>query len=68
MAYIQRSASGDTVTPMQEHESDDREALRVRAYFLWLAEGRPEDRHVEHWLEAESSLQPAEDEPVTEKG
>jgi hypothetical protein len=37
---------------------EDEEALRVRAYFLWLDEGCPDDRHVDHWLQAESELAP----------
>lgn len=32
------------------------QALAEAAYFLWLAEGRPEGRAAEHWAEAEAAL------------
>lgn len=31
--------------------------IRCCAYFLWLAQGRPEGRDLEHWLAARQSLQ-----------
>jgi hypothetical protein len=37
------------------HKHDD-EATRKKAYERWLAEGRPEGRHLEHWREAEAEL------------
>ncbi len=43
------------------------EEIAVRAYYLWEAAGRPEGRAIEHWLEAEARLRPANkpgDEPV----
>jgi hypothetical protein len=30
----------------------DRNAIRERAYFLWLREGRPEGRAQDHWRSA----------------
>ena len=30
------------------------EEIRQIAYYLWLEEGRPDGRHLEHWLRAES--------------
>ena len=30
--------------------------VRARAYVLWDADGRPEDRAEEHWLRAEAEL------------
>jgi Protein of unknown function (DUF2934) len=40
----------------------DRNAIRERAYFLWLHEGRPEGRAQDHWRSAsiEESDQDAE--------
>lgn len=32
------------------------QAQAEAAYFLWLAEGRPEGRAAEHWAEAEAAL------------
>ena len=35
------------------YEEDERERLiRERAYYIWLHEGRPEGRHLEHWQRA----------------
>ena len=30
--------------------------IRERAYQLWEQEGRPEGRHLDHWLQAEHEL------------
>ncbi len=30
--------------------------IRERAYELWEQEGRPEGRHLDHWLQAEHEL------------
>ena len=46
---------------------DIQHRIRERAQRLWEAEGQPEGREVEHWLEAEREVM-AEDglgEPVT---
>ena len=32
------------------------ERIRTRAYELWEAEGRPEGREVDHWLQAAQGL------------
>jgi hypothetical protein len=32
------------------------EIVAARAYSIYLEEGRPEGRHLEHWLRAESEL------------
>jgi Protein of unknown function (DUF2934) len=39
---------------MMEAASD--EAIRERAYFIWVREGRQHGRELEHWLQAESEL------------
>ena len=36
--------------------SEVREAIRRRAHELWEAEGRPQGRHLDHWLQAELEL------------
>jgi hypothetical protein len=36
--------------------SDDLVALR--AYHLWLSEGRPDGRDLAHWIQAQSELAP----------
>jgi len=34
----------------------DHEAIRRRAYEIWEAEGRPEGREQEHWIQAQREL------------
>jgi hypothetical protein len=31
--------------------------IAQRAYHLWLAEGRPDGRALEHWMQAQHELQ-----------
>lgn len=31
---------------------DDNELIRLRAYEIWIREGQPEGRELEHWLQA----------------
>ena len=31
---------------------DDKELIRLRAYEIWIREGQPEGRELEHWLQA----------------
>lgn len=38
--------------------SDFESLTRARAYAIWEAEGRPDGRHVEHWLAAEAKCRP----------
>ena len=35
------------------------ETVALRAYLIYLEEGRPDGRHVEHWLRAEQELHTA---------
>lgn len=48
------------------------DTLQGRAYSIWEAEGRPEGKHLEHWLQAEREAAemttPAVDGPVLEPG
>ncbi|MBL8680306.1 MAG: DUF2934 domain-containing protein [Myxococcales bacterium] len=37
------------------------EQIRTRAYYLWLAAGKPEGRADEHWLEARRALEATRD-------
>jgi len=32
------------------------EVIRERAYAIWEEEGRPEGRHLDHWLRAEAEI------------
>jgi hypothetical protein len=38
------------------------DAIRERAYFIWVREGRPEDRAPDHWLAACIEEQERQDE------
>ena len=42
-------ASGDG------HDTSE-QAIRERAYAIWEEEGRPEARHLDHWLRAEAEI------------
>jgi len=37
------------------------ELISERAYSIWLQQGRPENRDVEHWLQAEAQSLAARD-------
>ena len=37
---------------MPESDRNNEAAIRERAYFIWLLEGRPEGRARHHWLSA----------------
>jgi hypothetical protein len=39
---------------------DHAEQIRLRAYELWVAEGRPESRDMEYWLRAEQEISGAD--------
>lgn len=42
-------------------DETDRDArIRERAYALWLEQGQPEGRDLEHWMAAEESIGGAE--------
>ena len=44
---------------VDETKQDLREqAIRERAYVIWEREGRPADRSLHHWLQAESEIGP----------
>ena len=38
--------------PKETSDHNDEEAIRHRAYMIWLAEGRPHDRAHDHWHQA----------------
>jgi hypothetical protein len=38
--------------PIDTTERNDEEAIRHRAYMIWLAEGQPDDRAHDHWHQA----------------
>jgi hypothetical protein len=63
----QQVATSSAATPQTEPEvvaaisSGDgqaarEQAIRERAYTNWEEEGRPEGRHLDHWLRAEAEI------------
>lgn len=39
------------------HRMLSEEVIRERSYQIWLSEGRPDGKAVEHWLRAETELE-----------
>jgi hypothetical protein len=39
----------------------DQHAIRRRAHAIWIEEGRPEGKALDHWLRARWELEPAPD-------
>lgn len=56
----------DSLNPFPKPDGDvDREArIRQRAFDLWQANGMPEGREMEHWLQAEREVLTAEPDPT----
>jgi hypothetical protein len=38
-------------------DEDKAQRVRDRAYAIWESEGRPDDRHADHWTQAEQDLE-----------
>lgn len=50
-----KSLKGDTsVAP--ESQENHQQVVQQRAYELWLSEGKPGDRALDHWLQAEQEI------------
>ncbi|MBS0559142.1 MAG: DUF2934 domain-containing protein [Proteobacteria bacterium] len=47
-------------------DEDRQERIRQRAYQLWLSDGCPEGRELQHWLAAERTEAEAEDQAADE--
>lgn len=58
--WLGRHPEWDT-TQSTKSELDREQAIRERAYELWEAEGRPDDRAFYHWLVAERQLRRPKD-------
>ena len=39
-----------------EQHPDLHERVKARAYAIWESEGRPEGKHLDHWLQAEREV------------
>jgi len=51
-----RTSASVIALPTAPAEPDLTEEVRTEAYLLWLGEGQPQGRDMEHWLQAESTV------------
>jgi hypothetical protein len=47
-----KTSAGSATRKSGKMKSFDEQAIQERAYLIWIEEGRPEGRDVEHWLRA----------------
>jgi hypothetical protein len=52
-----KTSAGSATRKSGKMKSFDEEAIRERAYLIWIEEGRPEGRDMEHWLRACGELE-----------
>jgi hypothetical protein len=48
-------------------ERDDEHVVRAAAYYLWMHEGRPDGKALDHWLRAKSHSGRSEEELLEEQ-
>jgi hypothetical protein len=60
----------DSTAPAMESDmqGEREQATRERAYLLWEEEGRPDGKHLEHWLRAETEIDKQTFAGVTDNG
>ena len=54
---------GEVVMP----EQVDEDAVRAAAYYLWMADGRPDGKALDHWLRAKTEGGPGDEELLGEQ-
>ncbi len=47
-----KTSAGSATRKSDKMKSFDEQTIQARAYLIWIEEGRPEGRDVEHWLRA----------------
>ena len=52
-----KTSSGSATRKSDTVKSFDEQTIQARAYSIWIEEGRPEGRDVEHWLRACEELE-----------
>ncbi len=57
-----RTKAANSSAPGDDHDdvmkrAPTQEAVRERAHAIWLAEGMPEGREVDHWMRARRELE-----------
>ncbi len=51
-----KTSAGSATRKSGKMTSFDEQTIQARAYLIWIEEGRPEGRDVEHWLRACAEL------------
>ena len=57
MAKSSKAAAGREVAPPEEKRVPTEAEVRERAHQIWLADGMPEGREVDHWMRARRELE-----------
>ena len=52
-----KTSSGSATRKSDKVKSFDEQTIQARAYWIWIEEGQPEGRDVEHWLRACEELE-----------
>jgi hypothetical protein len=52
-----KTSSGFATRKSGKVKSFDEQTIQARAYLIWIEEGRPDGRDVEHWLRACEELE-----------
>ena len=59
IAKARKQTSADNPPPARKRKPKafDEQLIRERAYAIWVAEGRPDGRDLEHWLKARVEIE-----------
>jgi hypothetical protein len=52
-----KTSAGSATRKSDKMKSFDEQTIQTRAYWIWIEEGQPEGRDVEHWLRALEELE-----------
>ena len=52
-----KTSAGSATRKSDKMKSFDEQTIQARAYWIWLEEGQPEGRDVEHWQRACEELE-----------
>lgn len=56
LARAKSQPSPSQLDTTQSEAGATRETVALQAYFIYVQQGRPQGRHVQHWLEAETRV------------
>ena len=54
---VKKTSSGSATRKSDKVKSFDEQTIQTRAYWIWIEEGRPHGRDVEHWQRACEELE-----------